>query len=69
MILVAVSLDPHNVQEADIEIPLWEWGLADHESLAATDLMRGNSFVWHGKQQRVRLDPGELPFCIWQVAP
>jgi starch synthase (maltosyl-transferring) len=69
MILVAVSLDPHNVQEADIEIPLWEWGLADHESLAATDLIRGNSFVWHGKQQRVRLDPGELPFCIWQVAP
>jgi len=69
MILVAVSLDPRNVQEADIEIPLWEWGLADHESLAATDLMRGHSFVWHGKQQRVRFDPGELPFCIWQVAP
>jgi starch synthase (maltosyl-transferring) len=69
MILVAVSLDPHNVQESGIEIPLWEWGLADHESLAATDLMRGHSFIWHGKQQRVRLDPGELPFCIWQVAP
>ena len=67
MILVAVSLDPHNVQEAGIEIPLWEWGLADHESLASTDLMRGHSFVWHGKVQRVRLDPGELPFCIWQV--
>jgi len=69
MILVAVSLDPHNVQEAGIEIPLWEWGLADHESLVATDLMRGHSFAWHGKQQRVRLDPGELPFCIWQVTP
>jgi starch synthase (maltosyl-transferring) len=69
MILVAVSLDPHNVQEAGIEIPLWEWGLADHESLTATDLMRGHSFVWHGKQQRVRLDPDELPFCIWQVTP
>ena len=43
MILVAVNLDPHNVQEAAIEIPLWEWGLPDHESLAATDLMRGQS--------------------------
>ena len=69
MILVAVSLDPHNVQEADIEIPLWEWGLPDHASLAATDLMRGHSFVWPGKQQRVRLDPADLPFAIWQVAP
>ncbi len=69
MILVAVSLDPHNVQDAAIEIPLWEWGLPDHASLAASDLMRGHSFVWHGKQQRVRLDPGELPFCIWRVSP
>ena len=25
MILVAVSLDPHNVQEATFELPLWEW--------------------------------------------
>ena len=37
MILVAVSLDPHNVQETDVEVPLWEWGLPDHASLAATD--------------------------------
>ncbi len=69
MILVAVNLDPHNVQEAAIEIPLWEWGLPDHEALAATDLMRGHRFVWRGKQQRVRLDPADLPFAIWQIAP
>jgi starch synthase (maltosyl-transferring) len=69
MILIAVSLDPHAAQEAAIEIPLWEWGLPDHESLAATDLIRGHSFVWTGKQQRIRLDPADLPFAIWQVAP
>ena len=69
MILVAVSLDPRNVQEAAIEIPLWEWGLPDHESLTATCLMRGHRFVWTGKQQRIRLDPADLPFAIWQVAP
>ncbi len=69
MILIAVNLDPHNVQEAAIEIPLWEWGLPDHESLAASDLVRGNRFVWTGKQQRVRLDPADLPFAIWQIAP
>ena len=26
VILVAVSLDPHAAQEANIEVPLWEWG-------------------------------------------
>ena len=69
MILIAVNLDPHNEQEAAIEIPLWEWGLPDHELLAASDLVRGNRFVWTGKQQRVRLDPADLPYAIWQIAP
>ena len=69
MILIGVNLDPHNVQEAAIEIPLWEWGLPDHELLAASDLVRGNRFVWTGKQQRIRLDPADLPFAIWQIAP
>jgi starch synthase (maltosyl-transferring) len=69
MVLVAVSLDPHGAQEASVEIPLWEWGLGDHETLAATDLMRGHRFTWTGKQQRIRLDPADLPFAIWQVAP
>jgi starch synthase (maltosyl-transferring) len=69
MILIAINLDPHNPQEAAIEIPLWEWGLPDHEALAATDLMRGQRFVWTGKNQRIRLDPADLPFAIWRVAP
>jgi len=69
MILVAVSLDPHHVQEAVFEIPLWEWRLPDHGSLAIEDLMRGHRFVWTGKLQRVRLDPADLPFALWRIAP
>jgi len=69
MILVAVSLDPHHVQEAVFEIPLWEWRLPDHGSLAVEDLMRGHRFVWTGKLQRVRLDPAVLPFALWRIAP
>jgi starch synthase (maltosyl-transferring) len=67
MILVAVSFDPHNVQEADFEIPLWEFGQPDSGALDATDLIRGSRFTWHGKLQHVRLDPADLPFAIWQV--
>jgi len=69
VVLCAVSLDPHAVQEASVELPLWEWGLPDHAALEAEDLMRGHRFVWHGKVQRLRLDPRELPFGLWRVRP
>ena len=69
MILVAVSLDPHGVQEAIVEVPLWEWGLPDSGSVLVEDLMRHTSFVWSGKLQRVRLDAKELPFSIWRITP
>ena len=67
MILVAVSFDPHNAQEADIELPLWEMDQPENGALDATDLMRGHRFTWYGKRQHIRLDPADLPFAIWQV--
>jgi starch synthase (maltosyl-transferring) len=69
MILVAVNLDPFHAHEATIEVPLWEWHMPDHASVAVRDLMRNRDFVWHGKLQRIRLDPAELPFAIWRIAP
>ncbi|HTW72491.1 MAG TPA: maltotransferase domain-containing protein [Acetobacteraceae bacterium] len=67
MIVVAVSFDPHSVQEADFELPLWEFAQPDDGALDAVDLMRGHRFTWHGKHQHLRLDPADLPFAIWQV--
>jgi starch synthase (maltosyl-transferring) len=67
VVLVAVSLDPHNAQEADIEVPLWNFGLPDAATLSVQDLMRGHQFDWIGKMQRIRLDPSELPFSIWRL--
>jgi starch synthase (maltosyl-transferring) len=69
MILVAISFDPHRAQDTVIEVPLWEWGLPDHGAVAVEDLMRGHSWTWHGKSQRVRLDPADLPFAIWRLTP
>ena len=69
MILVAVSLDPHSVQEASFEVPLWEFQLPDNGAVDVEDLMRGQRFVWQGKVQHVRLDPAEMPFAIWRIAP
>jgi starch synthase (maltosyl-transferring) len=67
-ILVAVNLDPRHEQACDFEIPLWEWALPDHESLAVEDLLNGYKFTWTGKIQRLRLDPSS-PYAIWRVRP
>ncbi|WP_426955841.1 alpha-1,4-glucan--maltose-1-phosphate maltosyltransferase [Muricoccus radiodurans] len=68
VVLVAVSMDPSRVQDADFELPLWRWNLPDDAGLEVEDLMRGNRFAWHGKKQHMRLDPAE-PFAIWRVRP
>ena len=67
MVLVAVSFDPHIAQEAAIEVPLWEFGLDDHAAIFVTDLMRGENFMWYGKNQRIWLDPSDSPFRIWRL--
>lgn len=67
VVLVAVSLDPDAVQESEIEIPLWHFGMDDGGTMALEDLIGGNRFSFHGKRQRIRLDPGHLPFAIWRV--
>jgi starch synthase (maltosyl-transferring) len=69
VVIIAVNLDPHHAQETGVEFPFWEWGLDDQASLPAVDLMRGHRFAWSGKYQRIRLDPADLPFAIWQIIP
>jgi starch synthase (maltosyl-transferring) len=68
LILVAVSLDPFHVQETTVEVPLWEWQLPDNASVTVRDLMHDSISTWHGKLQRVRLDPADLPFALWRVS-
>jgi starch synthase (maltosyl-transferring) len=69
MILVAVHLDPFHSCDATIEVPLWEWNLSDSASVNVRDLMNDTTFTWHGKLQRIRLNPQTLPFAIWHVSP
>jgi starch synthase (maltosyl-transferring) len=68
MILVAVNLDPHNAQGAEMEIPLWRFGLPDDGAFAVEDLLHGARFVWRGKRQSMWLST-DLPYAIWRVQP
>ena len=68
VVLVAVSLDPFQAQEADFEIPLWLWSLPDQASLGAENLSTGETFTWYGNTQHMRLTP-EAPYAIWRARP
>jgi starch synthase (maltosyl-transferring) len=66
-VMVLVNLDPYNAQECTYEVPLWEFGLPDHASIKAEDLLLGISFTLHGKEHRIRLDPHERPVVVWRL--
>jgi starch synthase (maltosyl-transferring) len=67
VLLVVVSLDPHEAQTADVELPLWRWGLADSGTLLAEDLLVERAEVWQGKWRRVALSPA-APYRIWRLS-
>ena len=69
IVLVAINLDPFNVQESYAEFPLYAWGYADDAEFAVEDLVSGNRWVARGKHQTLRLDPGVLPFLVWRITP
>ena len=69
-VVVAVSLDPLHPQDATFEAAaLAVRACPTMAPSASMDLMRDRRFVWTGKLQRIRLDPADLPFAIWRVAP
>jgi starch synthase (maltosyl-transferring) len=66
-LLFAVSLDPMGIQEAEFEVPLWEFGLPDDAEIAAFDHVTGHRFTWAGKVQKVRLTPDDRPYAVWSL--
>lgn len=67
VLLIAISLDPHNFQQSDVELPLWQWSLGDGGTLDAEDLIGGHRFKWTGKWQSISLNPEVLPYAIWRI--
>jgi starch synthase (maltosyl-transferring) len=69
VLVIAINLDPHNVQEANVELPFAHFGLPDDAMLNVEDQVSGTHSDWYGRYQRIRLDPHAMPFAIWRVRP
>ncbi len=67
-VLFHVLMDPHVGVEFGFEVPLWEFGLPAEASIEVQDLIHGNSFTWHGRDQRLALDPQNRPYAIWKLS-
>ncbi len=67
IVLVGISLDPKNPQEATLTLPLQELGAELSDDLEVTELMRGTRLRWRGRHQHWYFNPNDLPFAIWRI--
>ena len=68
-VMAIVNLDPRNRQECLYEVPLWLFGLPDHATIEAEDLLTNQRFTLSGKTHRIALDPADRPVVLWRLIP
>ena len=66
LVIVVVSLDPHNVQESILHLDMPALGLDWHEMLNVRDILTDQTWQW-GQHVYVRLDPAHEPAHILTV--
>ena len=57
LLWLVVSLDPHDPQEADLELPLESLGASESDTLVIEDLLSAERWRWQGRRQHLRLEP------------
>jgi starch synthase (maltosyl-transferring) len=57
VVLVVANLDPHNAQEAVLDLDLGAMGLGWHGPVQVQDELGGETYTWDGPHPYVRLDP------------
>ncbi|OGS45647.1 MAG: hypothetical protein A2539_07170 [Elusimicrobia bacterium RIFOXYD2_FULL_34_15] len=68
IILIAANLNPHETQEARMTIPLEDFGIPSDADYAAEELITGKSYLWHGRENYIRLEPHKEPVYIFKIS-
>ena len=66
-LVLAVNLDPFNIHDSWLNVPIQDYGIADDEAFQALELITGESYEWRGRRQFVRLDPQQIPGQIFLI--
>jgi starch synthase (maltosyl-transferring) len=66
-LLCAVSVNPHEVVEAELEVPLERLGLGPTDRYVVEDLLTGERRQWCGERQPVRFDPAVRVGYLWRL--
>jgi starch synthase (maltosyl-transferring) len=66
-VLVAVNLDPQNVQATMVHVPIEAMGIAPDEPYTVHDLITDTRFTWQGARNYVRLDPRDQVAHVLRV--
>jgi len=68
-ILIAVNLDPFNVQKGAIRVPVEDLGIEQGHPFLVDDLLSGGKNIWHAPWNPVELDPQALPARVCRLYP
>ena len=66
-LLIIVNLDAWHAQDATVSVPLEEFGLREDWSYEVEDLLTGERYPWHGRNNFVRLIPGKTPGHVLRI--
>ena len=66
-LLIVVNLNAWSAEQATVEVPLEQFGLAENANFKVEDLLTGERYTWKGRRNFVRLVPGEKTGHILRV--
>lgn len=69
IVVMIVNLDPFHAHESDIRLPIDQYRIEPDGQYRAQELLTGETFLWSGPEQRVRLDPATNPAMILHIRP
>jgi len=67
LLLIAVTVDPYNVQTSFVQVPLAEFGIGERETYQVEDLLTGERFLWTGARNFIALNPHTRPAHVFRV--
>jgi starch synthase (maltosyl-transferring) len=66
-LLVIVNLDPHQMHETMVDVPIDRLGFADNDAYEVLDLLTGFRYTWRGRKNYVKLDPTERVGHVFRI--